>query len=118
MDEELEPTHDDAIDTAEVQAIVCAPCEAALAERSDVIPGERYPVYANPAGVVFELVLVSTAPGTRAVSAPVLEHTWFAGYAWQIAVCSACLAHVGWHYVATGGQRPQHLVGLIADKVR
>lgn len=118
MDDDRQTQEDIDADTIEDEVIRCARCDATLARRADGIPGDRHPVYANPAGVVFELILVSRAHGASAVSGPVLEHTWFSGYAWQIAVCHACQAHVGWHYSAVDGRSPAYFVGLVVDRVR
>jgi hypothetical protein len=71
------------------------------AARIAVGGGHRH-VFFNPSGAVFEVGCFSMAPGCGTVGAPTTEFTWFAGHAWQVAVCRACRAHLGWRYAAVG----------------
>ena len=41
------------------------------------------------------------------------EHTWFAGFRWQVALCDGCGGHVGWWYLGDSS-----FVGLIATRLR
>jgi hypothetical protein len=50
----------------------------------------------NPAGYIFTFGCFREAPGCLVAGPASLEHTWFAGYRWQIAVCAACGEHLGW----------------------
>lgn len=42
------------------------------------------------------------------------EFSWFPGYAWQIANCTVCLAHIGWRFsLPKGGNLiPKAFYGL------
>jgi cereblon len=60
-------------------------------------------VFANPRGLYFELVTVLCAHNVRLVDPETDHHTWFVGYAWTIALCVGCAAHVGWRYRRSEG---------------
>jgi hypothetical protein len=91
--------------------IRCRNCREALAPRSARIDLSPH-TFVNPDGLVFELLGVREAPGSTTVGRPTLYWTWFAGYAWQVALCRGCGAHVGWAY--SGESR---FCGLIRDRV-
>lgn len=67
--------------------------------------GQHRHVFFNPHGHMFELGCFSQAPGCGAVGPSSEEFTWFAGYAWQVALCAGCGLHMGWLYrsVQQGG---------------
>lgn len=68
----------------------------------------------NPAGFVYCIGCYRVAPGSHPVGPPCEEHTWFAGYAWQIVLCGGCHAHLGWVFRA-----PDDLFfGLIVERLR
>ena len=52
----------------------------------------------NPAGITYDFGCYRSAPGCAVVGPEVREHSWFAGYAWQIAVCGNCGEHMGWRF--------------------
>jgi len=53
--------------------------------------------FVNPAGIEFEISLYRIAD-VQAYGPSTDEHTWFAGYAWRIVLCSNCQTHLGWRY--------------------
>lgn len=55
-------------------------------------------VCAREGGYMHDIVTVSRASNTELSGAPSAEFSWFPGYAWTIAFCAACMAHVGWRY--------------------
>lgn len=97
----------------------CAACGTRIARSSDTMPATEPQVYANPAGCVFALVLLTQAINLRHWGEPTLQHTWFSGYAWVVATCAGCNAHVGWQFVAC---RPDlaraAFYGLLRDALR
>ena len=50
----------------------------------------------NPGGFEYEFQCFSNAPGCSAFGQSTSDHTWFAGYRWQIAICNHCGEHLGW----------------------
>ena len=62
------------------------------------IEGLHEHVQANPGGFVFLFGCFANAPGCDIIGEPTREHTWFAAYAWQIALCDQCQCHLGWYF--------------------
>ena len=48
---------------------------------------------------------------------PTTAFTWFAGYAWTVAACGRCGAHLGWRYGRGRGRRPRRFYGLLVTAV-
>lgn len=89
-------------------------------------PGERHAqsgahthTFANPHGFVYEIGCFREAPGCRTEGPLLTEFSWFAGYAWRIAVCRRCMNHLGWRF--QNGPTPfyglilKHLVEIDPD---
>ena len=98
----------------EEKAVRCAQCGHGITsprERIEVQGMHRHTVF-NPYGIIFEIGCFRGAPGCGYAGPATEEFSWFAGYCWRIAVCSACQAHLGWLYSA-GGKESFH--GLILD---
>jgi hypothetical protein len=70
----------------------CRRCREPIAERDGV--RSRH-VFANPAGRVFEILVVKAAR-LEPNGAPTEEHTWFPGFAWRVGTCVGCGFHLGW----------------------
>jgi cereblon len=68
--------------------------------------------FLNPHGVLHELVTVTWAENVVLSGAPTTEFTWYPGYAWRIAWCGRCGAHVGWSFDAIGDGAPRTFWGL------
>lgn len=103
----------------ESEWILCRACGARLTDASAVFaPSDAPLVFANPAGMVFELRAVRTAPGVRPLGERTTEATWFPGYAWRIALCAQCMNHVGWQYLSTDASAsPTEFFGLITREI-
>ena len=101
----------------ESPALLCRQCLAFIARPEDriAVDGAHHHTFANPHGIVFEIGCFQQAPGCAAAGAPTDEFTWFAGHRWQVAVCGACLTHLGWRFtgINTGGG----FFGLILDQL-
>jgi len=97
-------------------ALYCAGCGHLVTRtRWKISMGGSERVFTNPLGVTFRVVCFSDAPGAAAEGAPTDAHTWFAGYAWNFALCRGCGRHLGWRYRReTGGDR---FFGLIRDRL-
>ncbi len=101
---------------AETEApfLLCRQCLNPITAKSAriTVNGMHQHAFANPHGVIFDIGCFRTAEGCAAVGSATEEFTWFAGYMWRIALCRACLTHMGWLYVSPGGER---FFGLILD---
>ena len=94
----------------------CVRCRAPIttvSERIDV-NGRHIHVYDNPADITFEIGCFRKASGCIAAGRPTTEFTWFAGFAWQIALCRTCGGHLGWSFSSAG--KPG-FYGLIIDRL-
>lgn len=52
--------------------------------------------FTNPAGINYHIACFSHAEGCVETGPLVSEHTWFAGYRWQVTLCAGCHEHMGW----------------------
>lgn len=95
--------------------ILCAACGAEITHRRHgiAIDDRHTHAFFNPAGIAFEIRCFRAAPGATPQGNPSAEFTWFPGYRWQIAICTACHAHLGWLF--TNGAS---FFGLIAPHLR
>jgi len=67
----------------------------------------------NPSGFVFTFGCFRDAPGCLVAGPASMEHTWFAGYRWQIAICASCGDHLGWLF-----RNQDRFFALINDKLK
>lgn len=96
--------------------IVCRQCRRAITrsgERISVQGGHRH-AFANPHGLVFDIGCFRNAVGCGYAGPASDEFTWFAGYRWRVCFCGACLTHLGWLFVAAGGDA---FHGLILERL-
>lgn len=72
----------------------------ALGQRNDTLLGVKQcliQLFKNPHGQHFELITVTSA-NVKSLGEAFEEHSWFPGYAWRVAVCPQCGAHMGWSF--------------------
>ena len=74
--------------------------------------GQHLHTCRNPAGFEFTFGCFHQAPGCNAIGKASSEHSWFAGYSWQIAVCAGCGEHLGWLFCGE-----HEFFGLIVGKL-
>jgi hypothetical protein len=100
----------------EARGLVCAACLSTVSHPSQRIPvqGQHEHTFVNPAGFVYRIGCFATASGACPFGVPSEEHTWFAGYAWRMAVCGGCGEHLGWLFEGSGPS----FWGLILEKLR
>ncbi len=97
-------------DTTLGQPLRCAACLAEVtSDQACVDGGGRF---TNPAGVTYDVVCFSSAPGCYIQGDPIVDFSWFPGHAWCFALCGACHQHLGWYY-----QGPSKFFGLIRDRL-
>ena len=97
------------------RVLLCSNCgnSITLPEHTISVNGEHIHTFTNPEGYSYEIGCFSDARGCIVDSEPVLEHTWFKGFAWRLSLCSSCLVHMGWCY-ERGNER---FFGLIIDRL-
>jgi hypothetical protein len=96
--------------------VLCVACGGRLAKESARIDvdGSHEHSFMNPSGIRFVVACFRAAPGCDSHGEPSSVWTWFPGRAWQIALCKACGAHVGWSFQAPETS-PFH--ALIHDRI-
>lgn len=75
-------------------------------------------VFPNPLGQMRKIWTLRTAHGLALVGEPTQEFTWFDGYAWTVAVCGQCRAHLGWQFDAVRASTPDRFYGLLVEALR
>lgn len=95
--------------------LFCVACRDPITDRDQRIDvrGAHAHTFTNPHGLTFHIGCFRAADGCRAEDPDSVEHTWFPGYAWQIAVCARCTIHLGWRFAATQNV----FYGLILDRL-
>lgn len=82
--------------------LFCAHCKHAITDDKQraAVNGAHAHTCTNPHGITFHIGCFRQAPGCTAEGAATAEHTWFPGYAWQIAYCARCDTHLGWLFTS------------------
>lgn len=80
--------------------LFCAACRLPVTDQDQRIAmlGAHAHSCVNPHGLTFHIGCFREAPGCDTVGAATTEHSWFPGYAWRIALCANCRAHLGWRF--------------------
>ncbi|XP_053378068.1 protein cereblon-like isoform X2 [Mercenaria mercenaria] len=81
--------------------LCCKDCNEQIADMSNVFSmsvSGPLSAYVNPGGHVHETVTVHQAENLNLIGRPSTDHSWFPGYAWTIAQCKRCSAHMGWKF--------------------
>jgi len=84
--------------TINEKSLLCRACGHIISGEGEriVVNNSHFHTCINPNDIVFDIGCFRHAPGCSQVGPAIAEHTWFAGYRWQIAVCSNCGEHLGW----------------------
>ena len=111
------PVPQDQATDDEHAGLLCSVCHARITSEdlAMAMNGRHQHAFFNPAGIAFEVRCFQAAPGAVALDAPSTEFSWFAGYAWQVALCVTCRTHLGWRFVGCAGEPAFH--GLIASRL-
>ncbi len=116
--EALAPEKDTERETREREEsiVVCAACNHALTKASARVDvdGRHEHAFANPDGYTFRVACYRDAPGCTGAGPESTFWTWFKGFAWRVALCGACGAHVGWSYRSDASA----FFGLIVDRIK
>lgn len=115
-DKQPAPRHRHAADRQKPRGWYCRSCDGHITEEHERIAMAGGTVHrrVNPLGIEFEFGCFGSAPGCRTVGDETVEHTWFAGYRWRIALCGSCRTHLGWRFSSPDGQ----FFGLIVARMR
>ncbi|XP_029034768.1 protein cereblon [Osmia bicornis bicornis] len=102
---------------------VCCDCDSFIGRQSKMFPMSKegpQGTYCNPAGIIHETVTLYHAQGlTLSRNPPSIEYTWFPGYAWTVAMCENCGAHMGWKFTAVRNDlKPRSFWGLIRKSLK
>ena len=62
--------------------------------------GLHHHTFANPEGIIYEIVCFKSAPGCEFLGDESFLWSWFQGYSWKVAVCKKCLTHIGWLFTS------------------
>jgi hypothetical protein len=100
---------------AEEGAWRCAACGHEIARDRDRVDleGAAERAFVNPEGIEFVIIGFRDAPGCRPFGASSTYWSWFEGFAWRVALCGGCGAHLGWSFES--GARRFH--GLIVRRL-
>jgi hypothetical protein len=95
--------------------LFCAACRHPVTHQDERIPvqGAHEHRCTNPHGITYHIGCFREAPGCTAIGEATMEFTWFPGYAWRIALCANCHAHLGWHFQS----QDDYFHGLIVDRL-
>ncbi len=118
LPEETQKTEDKQQEKPSPTRYVCANCHTPVSDASCllVIQGDSPNHYfANPDGLLFEILTFSWCQNLRDGSHSVWKDTWFAGYAWTVQYCSGCQIHMGWRY--DGSTEPTRFYGIVRERL-
>lgn len=86
------------------QCLVCRECRHIITRTTEgvSVQGTHAHTFANPAGILFQIGCFHSALGCTCVGPVTVQWSWFPGFGWRVAVCRACLSHLGWQYTRSG----------------
>jgi cereblon len=100
--------------------ILCRWCGEALSDVSAIFATSASgtaQTFLNPYGFLHEVVTVRWARSLTLSGPPTTEFTWYPGYAWEVASCGRCRAHVGWAFRAVSNEEPERFWALRRDGI-
>lgn len=95
--------------------LFCSACRHPVTHQDEriSIQGNHEHRCTNPHGIAYHIGCFRDAGGCVPIGEATAEFTWFAGYAWRIAVCAHCQAHLGWRFQSGGN----YFHGLIVARL-
>ena len=118
LTEETQKTKDKQQEKPVPSRYVCANCHTPVSDASCllVIQGDSPNHYfANPDGLLFEILTFSWCQNLLDGSPSVWQNTWFDGYSWTVQYCSGCQIHMGWRY--DGSAEPTRFYGIVRERL-
>lgn len=95
-------------DRAPPSTLRCARCLQSVAHPADVISlrgSAPVGTYVNPFGYLHSVITLGAAQQLIVVGTPSTLSSWFTGYAWRMALCAGCGAHLGWRFSSLEADR-------------
>ncbi|MBF0463279.1 MAG: hypothetical protein HQL87_18085 [Magnetococcales bacterium] len=101
----------------EQEYLYCAVCHHKITQETHKISvqGKDEYTFFNPGGILFHIGCFQEAAGCVAQGVSTTEFSWFPGFFWQIAYCSACREHLGWLFSRGTGE---YFFGLVLARLR
>jgi hypothetical protein len=95
--------------------LLCAACQQLVTYPIQRITmnGQHEHACTNPQGMTFHIGCFREASGCTTVGEATPEFTWFAGFAWRVALCAQCRTHLGWRFDSAS----DHFYGLILSRL-
>jgi hypothetical protein len=95
--------------------LFCAACRHPITHQDEriIVQGGHEHRFTNPQGIRYHVGCFREAAGCAAAGEATAEYTWFKGYAWRIAYCTHCHAHLGWRFQSDA----DYFHGLIVDRL-
>ena len=97
------------------ERLFCALCGHPITHQDERIKvnGRHEHTCTNPGGHTFGIGCFHEAGGCTTIGEATTAHTWFEGYAWQVAICASCEHHLGWRFHGPA----DYFHGLILDRL-
>lgn len=118
---ELESLLEDKVEKSKDRdPLICAACGERITSIRERVAmnGTHSHTFTNPHGFTFDIGCFRSAPGCKPLGEATQAWTWFPGYAWRMAVCGGCGAHLGWGYEpAPANAEAGGFFGLILDRL-
>ncbi len=120
-DQDVESLLEDEVEESPDRSpLICTACGeriTSIRERVEM-NGTHAHTFTNPHGFTFDIGCFRSAPGCKPMGEATDAWTWFRGYAWRVAVCGGCGAHLGWGYEpASPDPDNRGFFGLILDRL-
>jgi hypothetical protein len=93
----------------------CAACGAEIARDRDRVPleGSATRAFVNPQGIEYVIAGFREAAGCVSHGERSSYWSWFSGFSWQVSLCGACGAHLGWSFFSESDA----FYGLVLDRL-
>jgi hypothetical protein len=103
-------------DTTVRRPILCARCASQVTDSSQRIEqaGQHEHTFFNPEGMIYRVACFAAAPGCTGIASFSADFSWFPSYRWQVAICTSCTDHLGWHFAAESAK----FSALITERLR
>jgi hypothetical protein len=99
----------------DIPLICCCQCFQMITsvDQAIEVDGHHQHVFANPHGMIFNIVCFRSAAGCVCIGNETCQWSWFQGYSWKAAVCKNCFIHIGWRFAS----KSDMFNGLIHDRL-